>query len=128
MKQLEQRKKNLADQILNLEAKASQIDQLCVELVKSIGICESFNGILSELLGDLELTNNPEIAFDTELRKVRKAIHFLSGQTENIQAKLENSTPLTVDTGLHFEWLRAVNKNLLAIKTHLENEMVIFRR
>ena len=127
MKQLLQRKKTLAYQILNLEGKASQINQLCVELVKSIGICEGFNELLFDLLGYLQFTNIPEFAFETELIKARKAIHFLLGQTENIQAKLENSAPLTVDIGLHLEWLRAVNKNLSAIKTRLENEMAIFR-
>ena len=127
MNQLLQRKKTLANQVLNLEGKASQINQLCVELVKSIGICGGFNELLSELLGYLEFINIPEFAFETELIKARKAIYFLLGQTENIQAKLENAAPLTVDIGLHLEWLRAVNKNLSAIKTRLENEMAIFR-
>ena len=127
MKQLLQREKTLTYQILNLEAKASQINQLCVELVKSVGICEGFNELLSELLGYLQFTNTPEIAFETELMKARKAIHFLCGQTENIQAKLENAAPLTVEIGLHLEWLRAVNKNLSAIKTYLENKIAIFR-
>jgi len=127
MKQLERRKKTLANQVLNLEGKASQINQLCVELVKSIGICEGFNELLSDLLDYLEFTNIPEITFETELIKARKAIHFLCGQTENIQAKLENSDPQTVEIGLHFEWLRAVNKHLSAIKTRLESEIAIFR-
>ena len=127
MNQLLQRKKTLTCQILNLEAKASQINQLCVELAKSIGICEGFNELLSDLLGYLQFTNIPEFAFETELIKARKAIYFLLGQTENIQAKLENAAPLTVDIGLHLEWLRAVNKNLSAIKTRLENKMAIFR-
>ena len=127
MKQLEKRKKTLAVQVLNLQGKASQINQLCVELVKSIGICEGFNELLSDLLGYLQFTNTPEFVFETELIKACKAIHFLLGQTENIQAKLENAAPLTVDIGLHLEWLRAVNKNFSAIKTSLENEMAIFR-
>jgi len=114
-------------QTLNLEDKAAQINRLCVELVKSIGICEGFNELLSELFGYLQFTNTPEFVFETELTKARKAIHFLLGQTENIQAKLENAVLLTVDIGLHFEWLRAVNKNLLVIETRLENEMAIFR-
>ncbi|GAG19493.1 unnamed protein product, partial [marine sediment metagenome] len=67
------------------------------------------------------------LSFEAELTKARKAIHFLLGQTENIQAKLENAAPLTVDIGLHLEWLRAVNKNLSAIKMCLENEIAIFR-
>ena len=126
MKQLEKRKKTLAYQVLNLEGKASQINQLCVELVKSLGICEAFNELLSDLLGSLQFTNTPEFAFETELMKARKAIHFLRGQTENIQAKLGNAAPLTVDIGLHLEWLRAVNKHLLAIKLRLESEITIF--
>ena len=127
MKQLEERKKTLADQVLNLQGKASQINQLCVELVKSIGICEGFNELLSDLLGYLEFTDIPKITFETELIKARKAIHFLCGQTENIQVKLGSAAPLTVDIGLHLEWLRAVNKNLSASKTRLENEIAIFR-
>ena len=127
MKQLEERKNTLANQVLNLESKASQINQLCVELVKSIGICEGFNELLFDLLGYLEFTNIPEITFETKLIKARKAIHFLLGQTENIRAKLENPNPQTVDIGLHLEWLRAVNKNLSTIKTRLENEMAICR-
>jgi len=126
MKQLEKRKKTLAYQVLKLEGKASQINQLCVELVKSIGICEAFNELLSDLLGYLQFTNTPEFAFETELMKARKAIHFLRSQTENIQAKLGNAASLTVDIGLHLEWLRAVNKHLLAIKFRLESEITIF--
>ena len=127
MKQLEERKNILTDQILTLEAKASQINRLCVELVKSIEICGGFNELLSDLLGYLQFANTPEFAFETELMKARKAIHFLLGQTENIRAKLENPNPQTVNIDLHLEWLRAVNKNLSAIKTRLENEMAIFR-
>ena len=127
MKQLEERKKILADQVLNLKDKASQINQLCVELVEAMGICEGLYDLLSGLLNYLEFTYTPEIAFEAELIKVRKAIHFLRGQTENIQAKLGSATPQTVEIGLHFEWLRAVNKNLSAIKTRLESEIAIFR-
>ena len=127
MNQLQKRKNILTDQILTLEAKASQINRLCVELVKSIGVCEGFNDLLSKLLGYLQFANTPEFTFETELIKARKAIHFLCGQTESIQAKLEDASPLTVEIGLHLEWLRAVNKNLSAIKTRLENEMAICR-
>ena len=127
MKQLEKRKKTLAYQVLNLEGKASQINQLCVELVEAMGIYEGLDNLLSGLLNYLEFTDTPEIAFEAELIKVRKAIYFLCGQTENIQAKLENSDPKTVEIGLHFEWLRAVNKHLSAIKTRLESEIAIFR-
>ena len=126
MKQLERRKKTLADQVLNLEGKVSQINQLCVELFKSIEICESFNELLSKLLGYLEFANTMEITFEAELIKARKAIYFLCGQTESIRVKLENSDPKTVEIGLHFECLRAVNKNLSAIKSLLESEISIF--
>ena len=127
MKQLERRKKTLANQVLNLEGKASQINQLCVELVKSIGICEGLDELLSDLLGDLEFTVMSDVVFEAELIKVRKAICFLCGQTGNIQEKLESAAPQTVEIGLQFEWLQAGNKHLSAIKTHLGNELAIIR-
>jgi len=127
MNQLEERKKTLADQMLNLEGKTSLMNQLCIELVEAMGICEVLDELLSGLLSYLEFTNTPEIAFETELIKVCKAICFLRGQTENIRAKLKDSEPKKLEIGLHFEWLRAVNKHLSAIKTRLENEIAIFR-
>ena len=126
MKQLLQRKNILTKQILNQESKIFQINQLRVELVKAMGICEAFNELLFELFDHLEFINTAEIPFEAELIKAHKAIYFLYGQIENIQAKLENSAPQTVEIGLNFEWLRAVNKYLLAIKSRLESEITIF--
>ena len=53
MKQLLQRKNILTKQILNQESKIFQINQLRVELVKAMGICEAFNELLFELFDHL---------------------------------------------------------------------------
>ena len=126
MKQLEERKKVLGHQVLNLESKTLEINQLCVELVKATGICEGLDKLLFDLLDYLEFSDMPEITFETELVKMRKAIYFLCGQTETVHAKLESAAPQAIKIGLHFEWLRAVNKHLSAIKSRLESEITIF--
>ena len=124
--QLEERKKTLGYQVLNLESKTSEINQLCVELVKAAGICKGLDKLLSDVWDYLEFSDMPEITFEAELVKMRNAIYLLCGQTENIQAKLESTDSQAVETGLQFEWLRAVNKHLSTIKSRLESEITIF--
>ena len=124
--QLEERKKTLGYQVLNLESKTSEINQLCVELVKAAVICKGMDKLLSDVWDYLEFSDMPEITFEAELVKMRKAIYLLCGQTENIQAKLESAAPQAIKIGLHFEWLRAVNKHLSAIKSRLESKITIF--
>jgi len=126
MKQLEEREKALADEVLNLESKTSEINQLCVELVKAIGICEGMDKLRLDLSDYLEFPDMPEITFESELVKMCKAIYFLRGQAETIQAKLKSVAPQSIETGLQCEWLRAVNKHLSAIKSRLESEITIF--